>query len=132
MANVNVQLNGASIQVLDQNNVFRVNSPVGQVTLPGNTAFYDSFLSVATSPGTVLTLPATTVWVVYVNNLSGSLNLTVQLTVAGGVQISAVNSPVLMPGAVFMYWNPVENSGGITGVTLIGSATCPAEVLLAA
>lgn len=134
MANINVSLNSASIQVLDQaSNLFRVNSVVGTITLAATASFYDAYLQAGSGAGTVLTLPAAQIWVVYVKNLHASQTLTVQLTVIGGVQISAANSPILPPGGVFMYWNPVETAGGITGVTLIGSAgNTSAEVLLAA
>jgi len=133
MANISVLLNSASIQVLDQTtNLFRLNSVVGTVTLQATASFYDAYLQAAAGAGTVLALPAATVWVVYVKNLHATQNLTVQLTVAGGVQISAANSPILVPGGVFMYWNPAEAAGGITGVTLVGSgASTSAEVLLA-
>lgn len=133
-SNINVMLNGAAIQVLDlTTNLFRINSNVGQITLAATASFYDAYLQVATTPGTTLALPATPSYVVYVNNLSSLYTLTVQLTVNGGTQISVGNSPVLPPGSVFMYWSSTESyGGGISGVTLIGSALCPAEVLLAA
>ena len=119
--------------MLDQtSNLFRLNGVVGTVTLQATASFYDAYLQAAAGGGTVLALPAATVWVVYVKNLHATQNLTVQLTVAGGVQISAANSPILVPGGVFMYWNPAEAAGGVTGVTLVGSgANTSAEVLLA-
>jgi hypothetical protein len=133
VANINVVLNSASIQVLDlTTNLFRLNSTVGTVTLAATTSFYDAYFLAGTGAGTVVTLPAATVWVVYVKNLHATQNVTVQLTVAGGAQISAANSPIVVPGGVFMYWNPSEGAGGVTGVTLIGSgASTTCEVLAA-
>jgi hypothetical protein len=134
MANINVTLNSASLQVLDlTTNAFRVNSSIGTITLLATASFYDAYFQAAAGAGSVVSLPAATVWFVYVKNLHLTQSLTVQLTVAGGAQISAANSPILTPGGVFMYANPGEASGGITGVTLIGSgANTSAEVLLAA
>jgi hypothetical protein len=106
---------------------------VGTITLAANTSFYDAYFQAPTSPGTVLALPAATVWVVYVKNLHATLNVTVQLTVTGGVQIVAASSPLVTAGGVFMYWCSSEAAGGVTGVTLIGSgANTSCEVLLAA
>lgn len=131
--NVNVQLTGASITVLDQaTSTYRVNSPIGTLTLAATSATYDSFVPIANGAGTVLDLPASPVQLVYVKNLDGAANLTVQLTVQGGAQISVANSPVLLPGGVFMYWNVVETTNGIVAVTLISSVNgTAAEVLLA-
>ena len=132
MANVNVVLNSASIQVLDlTTNLFRINSPVGTITLAATASFYEPYFQAAVSPGSVLSLPAATVWVVYVKNLHASANIQVQFTVTGGTQITAAQSPLLPPGGVFMYWNASEGAGGITAVTLIGSVSASAEVLLA-
>ena len=134
MANISVILNSASIQVLDQStNLFRINGPIGTVTLAGTSSFYDAYFQAPVSPGTVLALPAATIWVVYVKNLHATLNLQVLFAVTGGVLLTAANSPLLVPGAVFMYWCPAEAAGGITAVTLIGSgANTSCEVLLAA
>jgi hypothetical protein len=72
-------------------------------------------------------------WVVYVKNLDPTAIITVQVQPAGGALPSAVNSPKLPPGAVYIYWSPLETSGGIVGVTLISSVgNTPVEVLLAA
>jgi hypothetical protein len=133
VANVNVVLNSASLQVLDlTTNLFRLNSPVGTVTLAATSAFYDAYFLAAAGAGTVLTLPAATVWIVYVKNLHATQNVQVLFAAVGGALLSAANSPLVVPGGVFMYWNPSEAAGGITAVTLIGSgANTACEVLLA-
>jgi hypothetical protein len=133
MSNVNVILDSASVQVIDiTSSTYRVNSPVGNITLVGSEASYQSFAAIATA-GPALTLPATTIWVVYVKNLDAAATLTVQVQPTGGALPSAANSPVLPPGGVYIYWAPVESSGGITAVTLKSSAgPTAAEILLAA
>jgi len=131
--NVNVILDAASVQVIDTvTNTYRVNSAIGDITLAANESSYQSFAAIATT-GTALTLPAATIWVVYVKNLDATQTLTVQVQPTGGVLPSAANSPVLPPGGVYIYWAPLETSGGITAVTLKSSSgPMAAEVLLAA
>lgn len=133
MANINVSLNSASIQVLDQaSNLFRVNSVVGTITLAATASYYDAYFQASTS-GTVVPLPALTVFMVYIKNLGATQNLTIQFTAHGGTLLSTANSPVLLPGGVFMYWNTSEASNGIDAVTLTASgSTGPAEILAAA
>lgn len=133
MSNVNIVLDSASVQVIDiTSSAYQVNSPVGNITLVGTDASYQSYAQIATA-GTALTLPATTVWVVYVKNLSTTATITVRMQVTGGSLPAAADSPLLPAGGVFLYWAPVETSGGIIGVTLVSSAgPSPAEVLLAA
>jgi hypothetical protein len=134
MANVNAQLASATIQVLDITTLtYRVNSPVGTLTLAATAATYDSFVTIVNGAGTALDLPATNVFVVYVKNLDAAATLTVIFQAQGGALLSAANSPVLLPNGVFMYWNTVETSNGISAVTLVSSAaTSAAEILLAA
>lgn len=133
MSNVSAILDSASVQVIDvATSTYRVNSPVGNITLTGTVASYESFAQIAAA-GTALTLPAATVWVVYVKNLDTVETLTVQVQPTGGALPSAANSPVLPPGGVYVYWAPVETSGGVIAVTLKSSSgTIGAEVLLAA
>ena len=131
--NINCVLDSASVQVIDTvTNTYRVNSAIGSITLAANEANYQSFAPSATA-GTALTLPAATIWVVYVKNLDAVATLTVQVQPTGGALPSAANSPLLPPGGVYIYWAPVETSGGIIAVTLKSSAgPTAAEVLLAA
>lgn len=73
---------------------------------------------------TVVTLPAATVWVVYVKNLDVAANLTVTYNVS--------NTMVLVPGGIFLYFQPSEAAGGITSLTLTPSAgTISADVYVA-
>ena len=134
MSNVNVLLDAASVQIIDlATNTYRVNTGIGTVTLTASNALYGEYTTVPVSPGIPLSLPDTTVWVVYIKNLSATANITVQIQAAGGTLASAANSPILVPGAVYIYWSPSESAGGITGVTLISSSgNAPVEVLVAA
>lgn len=138
-SNLNIIMSGATIQVI--NNVdssTRVNSSLGNPTLAGAESTYIDFLPIATGVGTVLTLPAATIWVLCVRNLGGinaspSGNIQVQLTVTGGAQIALASSPMIIPNGVFAYWNTAETAGGITAVTLVASvANTPVEILMAA
>lgn len=129
MANASVILNGASIQVISSSDSSQlVSSSAGNPTLTATEVFYNAYVAVGTG-STSLTLPATTVWVVWVRNLSTAATLSVTPTPASG------GSPltyILPPGGVFAYWCPSEGSGGINAVSLQGSASLSAEVLLAA
>lgn len=134
MSNSNVILDSASVQIIDQaTSVYRVNSPVGSVTLGANKSTYESYANIASGAGTSLTLPAATVWAVYIKNLDAVAALTVQVQPTGGALPSAANSPVIVPGGVYIYWNPTEGAGGVTAVTLVSSVgNTAAEILLAA
>lgn len=137
-ANINVILNGASIQVVNTNDsTTRVNSSAGNPTLSASESTYMDFLPIAVA-GTVLTLPVATIYVLYIRNLGGinsapSGSITVSFTASGGAQVAAANAPVILPGGVFAIWNSSNSSGGITAVTLTAStANTPVEVLMAA
>lgn len=96
-------------------------------TLAATVSFYDSFFQVGPTPTTV-NLPAATVWVVYVKNLDPTATITVTFTPAGG----AAETCVLVPGGLFLYFQPSEGAGGITALTLTASGgTISAEVLAA-
>lgn len=138
-SNINVVLNGATVQVINTtDSTTRVNSSSGNPTLAASESTYIDFLPIATGAGTTLTLPAATIWVLYIRNLGGvnstpSGNIQVNFTATGGAAIGAANSPIVLPGGVFMYWNSAETAGGITAVTLISSvANTPVEILMAA
>jgi len=135
MANVNVQLSGGSIQVIDNAaTVQRVNSPIATIVGQVTASMYDAYFFVP-NPGPVsLTLPATTVWNVYVRNINSTNTISVTGTPAGG---GAWASPlILAPNAIFIYMatfaaNPA--AGGLTAITLgSNGANTYAEVMLAA
>lgn len=86
-----------------------LNNPILAVT----TLFYDPFFA---SPGTV-TLPAATVFVAYVKNLTAAVNLTVSWTPVG----STAHTFILLPGGVFIYMLPAETGGGVTALSLSGN-----------
>lgn len=138
-ANINVILSGATVQVVNTtDSTTRVNSSSGNPTLGASESTYIDFLPIAAGGGTALTLPAATIWVLYVRNLGGtngtpSGNITVQFQAAGGALNTTANSPIVLPNGVFMYWNTAESAGGITAVTLVASvASTPVEILMAA
>jgi hypothetical protein len=97
-------------------------------TLVATVAFYDPFFQAAVG-GSAVTLPAATCWIAYVKNLDAVANLTVQWNAVG----SAGNSTMLLvPGGVFVYFQPTEGAGGFTTMTLTASAgTINTEVLVA-
>jgi hypothetical protein len=140
MANVNINLAGASLQVFDTlNTFFRVNVPEAALVLPASVALYDAYFAVAAGAGTAITLPAATIWFAWVRNLSGTANITVQHQATGGALQTAANSLILTPqnantpGGIWMYANPTEGAGGLIGLTLISSiAGQPVEILLGA
>lgn len=138
-SNLNVILSAATLQVINTvDSSTRVNSSLGSPTLPASESTYIDFLPIATGAGTVLTLPASIIYVLCIRNLGGinstpSGNIQVQLTVNGGTQIALASSPIILPNGVFAYWNVAETAGGITAVTLVASvASTPAEILMAA
>jgi len=138
MANVNVILDAASVQIVDtastvNPNAYRVNSPIGEITLAATKAAYESYFNVAGGAGTSLSLPAATIWFLYVKNLDAVANLTIQFQAAGGSLNSSANSEILTPGGVKIYANASEGAGGISAITLISSVgNTAAEILLAA
>lgn len=80
-----------------------------------------------------LTLPASTIYCLYVRNLSNTNNLTLNYTPFG----ASSTSLLLLAGATagaggyFIYHQPAETAGGITAVSLTGTAVTPAEVMMA-
>jgi hypothetical protein len=135
VANLNVQLSGATLQVLDNSvSVQRVNSPiatpVAQVTADG---YYSYYLVANPGPASVV-LPAATVWTVFVRNISGSNTISITLTPTGG---AAWGSPyVLAPSGIFLSivsYSTNPSAGGFTAMSLGSSgAGTYAEILLAA
>lgn len=138
-ANLNVLLSGGVVQVINTvDSTTRVNSSVGNPTLGANDSTHIDFLPIATGAGTAITLPAATIWFLYIKNLGGvngtpSGNITVRYQAAGGALVAAVDSMIVLPGGFFIYANTAETAGGIIAVTLISSvASVPVEILMAA
>jgi hypothetical protein len=95
-------------------------------TLLATVSFYDPFFQC--TGATTVNLPAATVWIVYVKNLDAAANLTVTFTPAGG----ASETVLLVPGGIFLYFQPSEGAGGITALSLTPSAgTISADVYVA-
>jgi len=77
----------------------------------------------------VVNLPAATCWIAYVKNLDAAANLTVAWTAVGAAGSSTM---LLVPGGVFIYFQPSEAAAGFTAMTLTPSAgTISAEVFVA-
>lgn len=96
-------------------------------TLAATVEFSNNFFQVAAAP-TVVNLPAATVWIVYVRNLDAAANITVTYTPSGG----ASQTLLLVPGGIFMYFQPTEGAGGITALSLTSSSgTISADVYVA-
>jgi hypothetical protein len=134
-ANVNVQLVGGSIQVVDNAaSTVRVNSPIAAIVAQATACFYDAYILIPNGAPLSLVLPAATVWTIYVRNISSANNISIVGTPQGG---AAWASPyVLAPvGTFYTSVNYASNpsAGGFSAITLQASAaTTYAEVLLAA
>ena len=88
------------------------------MNVAGVVFFYDKFFQAAAG-GSAVTLPAATCWQAYVKNLDAAATLTVAWTAVGAAGSSTF---LLVPGAVFVYFNPTEGAGGFTAMTLTASA----------
>jgi hypothetical protein len=102
-------------------------------TLNATSSYYDPFFQ--TVNGTVVVpLPAATVWLVYVRNLSNTGPMTVNFTPAGGASqnLVLVQGPTAGNGGYFIYHQPAETAGGITALSITAVAVLPACVLVAA
>jgi hypothetical protein len=102
-------------------------------TLAATVAYYDPFFQ--TVAGTkAIPLPAATVWVLYVRNLSTTGNITLNYTPAGGASTSVilVAGATAGNGGLFTYAQPAESAGGITAATITAGAVLSACVLAAA
>lgn len=137
-SNIAVTLGGAALQVVNNSDsTTRVNSSLGSPSLAASESSYIDYLPIAAA-GTILTLPAATIWVLAIRNLGGinatpAGNITVQIQATGGALNSAANSPIIVPNGVYLYWNPAETAGGIIAVTLVASVNAtPVEILMAA
>ena len=106
-----------------------LNNPTLNVTVYSYTPFFQAATTVTT-----VTLPAATVYVVYVKNLSSANNLTVNFTPTGGSsQNVLLLSGASESGGIFLYFQTAETGGGITALSLAAAnATSPAEVFVAA
>lgn len=138
MANLNVVLSGATLQVVNTaDSTVRVNSSLASPTLPAADSSYIDFFPVLAA-GSALTLPATTIWVLAIRNLGGingtpAGNITVRRQVTGGALTAVADSEIVMPNGVYIYWNTAETAGGIIAVTLVASVNLtPVEILMSA
>jgi hypothetical protein len=128
--NISVLLN-ATLSATDTTlspSVTVVTRNLNNPTLAGTVVFYDPFFQAAAG-GSAVTLPAATCWIAYVKNLDAAANLTVAWTAVGAAGSSTM---LLVPGGVFLYFQPTEGAGGFTAMTLTASAgTINTEVLVA-
>jgi hypothetical protein len=102
-------------------------------SLAATTEYYDPFFQ--TINGTkAIPLPAATVWLLYVRNLSNTTNITLNYTPAGGASTSVilVAGATAGNGGIFLYFQPAETAGGITAATITATAIVSACVSAAA
>lgn len=132
MANNNIQLSGAALQIVDTTaSVTRVNSTIATLIAQTNASTYEAYLLLTAAPLNV-GLPATTCWNLYVRNTSGSATINVTLTPSGG---SAWVSPLVLPPSFVLLSlgsyaaNPA--AGGFTALTLSASANAYVELMVA-
>ena len=106
-------------------------------TFASTTVFYNPFMILGVLPVSV-TLPAATVFIVYIKNLHATNNILVNWIPNNGVSRDV---GIVAPGGVFMYFQTIATPGssinsllnGVTALTLQASAaTTQCEVLLAA
>jgi hypothetical protein len=102
-------------------------------TLAATSEYYEPFFQTINGTKTI-PLPAATVWILYVRNLSNSQNVTLNYTPAGGASTSVVLVAGLSAGngGFFLYFQPQETAGGITAATITATAIVPCCVLAAA
>lgn len=110
-----------------------VNRQFNDPTLPIISQYYEPFFQTIIGTKTV-PLPAATVWAVYVRNLSGSGNITLNVTPTGGAPQAYVLLAGLTAGAggMFIYFQPAESAGGITALTITAAAVLPVCILVGA
>ena len=132
MANTNINLsyNIAATDIAANVNVFTRN--ISGFQLAATLWAASDFFQVPTSP-TSISLPATTIYFVYVRNL-GANNVTLSYTPTGGSSTSLVLLPTGSNiGGIFLYGLSAETAGGITAMSLQAStATTPVEYFLGA
>lgn len=134
MANVNAQLAGANLQVIDNAaSTQRVNSPIATLVAQATASFYDAYFAVTNGAPTSIVLPAATVWTFAVRNLSGANNITIIGTPAGGA--AWASGYVLVPSGLFLTiasYSTNPGAGGFTTIALGSSgAGTFAEVFIA-
>ena len=137
-SNINVQAAGVTLQIIDNaGSIQRLNSPISNLLAQATVAFYDSYFQVtATTYGTAqaLSLPATTVYFVWIRNLHATNTLSVIGTVTGGVAWPVGSVPILAGGGVFAYLMnySAAPANGIIALSVFASASpTPAEILIA-
>lgn len=106
---------------------------LGNPTLPsgatGGTSFFFDPCFQALAGGSVVTLPASPVFAIVVQNLSPTANLQVTHTPAGG----AASSVTYGPGGVCILFDPSEAGTGFSDLSLMGvGGTVSAALLVGA
>lgn len=134
MANINAQLAGANLQVIDNAaSTQRVNSPIATLVAQATASFYDAYFAVTNGAPTAITLPAATIWTVGIRNLSGANNITIIGTPATGV--AWASGYVLVPSGLFLTiasYSTNPGAGGFTAISIGASgAGTFAEIFLA-
>lgn len=132
MATPNIQVILQGILVATNNLVspapYIANFDFQNPTLNATSMFYDPFFQ-SLAGGSAVSLPAGKVFLVAVQNLSTTVNLTVTVTPFGG----AASPIILGPAGVYVYFDPTETGQGISALTLTGAgSTVPAFVMASA
>lgn len=135
MANLNVQLAGANLQIIDNTaSIQRVNSPIATILAQTAAAFYDPYLAIANPGPAVLGMPGATVWVWAVRNLSGANTVSLTATPTGGA--AWASALVLPPNGMIICMATYSSSPAAGGITALSIGTNGAgtfvEILLAA
>lgn len=99
-------------------------------TLAATTVYYNPAFQVATSPGNNIPIPPnanSTVVICYIKNLDTANPMSVTYQFNGGTGTTIT----LVPGGVFLLFNPSESTNGITSILVnAGGAIINAEVFL--
>jgi hypothetical protein len=135
MANINIILQSqwvitdTTLSPSPQITTRSLNNP----TLAATSDYYEPFFQTINGTKTI-PLPAATVWLLYVRNLSNANNMTLNYTPQGGAATSVVlvAGPAAGAGGFFIYMQPAETAGGISAATLTAAAAASACVLAAA
>jgi hypothetical protein len=100
---------------------------LGNPTLGATQFFYEPYFQ-ALVGGSAVSLPATKIFAIIVQNLSPTAVLSVTHTPFG----AAASTSTLGPNGVCIFFDPLETGGGFSALTLTGvGGTVPAAVLVA-
>lgn len=135
MANLNIQLSGATLQVIDNAaSVQRVNSPLTALVGQVSSSYYNPYYLVANPGSANFPIPLPQIWQVWIRNISSANTISITCTPFSGAPWAT--PLVLVPNGLFVYMatysaNPSTGGIGALSLTSSGAATY-AEILVAA